>query len=786
MLQITRDQSGDQRAPEGVEPEGARPEEILQFVVSFIRRQYPVVVFVTLLGIALGAVYLITTPPSYTAHAMLMIDSRKINVFQQQSVLGDVQLDSASVLSQIEVLKSENVALSVIKDLHLTQDPEFIGSSGGLIGTIVGFISNPFGSSEPTSEFALARNVMRAFLSGLDIKRVGLSYVIDIGFRASRPERAAQLANAVADAYILDQMDSKFQATRRASSWLQERIRELRDQASAAERAVVDFKTKNNIITTGQEKGGRLIGEQQMVELSTQLVTARAQSSEARARLDRIETILSADSPDATVDATVADSLNNSVIIQLRTQYLELSRRETLWSARYGSTHLAAVNLRNQMAEIRKSIVNELRRIAESYKSDYQIAKQREEGIQKDLSQAISLSQTTNLTQVALHELESNSHTYRALYDNFLQRYMESVQQQSFPTTEARVISPASPPMQKSHPKSLKVLAISGLGAMILGFGIGMLRELSDRVFRTREQVERLLHTGCIALVPLLEGAVPTAKSGRAETGSAITNLKAIAAGLLHYPKQAPTDSRSIVRRKGLFWTVVDEPFSRFAEAIRAIKLTIDLNSVVKPNKVIGFTSSLPYEGKSTLAVALAHLMSQGDRSVIVVDCDLRNPSLSRALTPDAKAGILEVVTGKISLEEAIWKDHSTNVAFLPTVLTSRVAHTSEILASEAIKSLFDKLRQNYNYIVADLSPLAPVVDVRATTHLVDSYVFVIEWGRTKFDVVEHALAAAQGVYENLLGAVLNKVDMNRLGRYIGHDEGYYYNKHYSRYGYTE
>ena len=191
------------------------------------------------------------------------------------------------------------------------------------------------------------------------------------------------------------------------------------------------------------------MGEQQVAELSSQLVIARAQSAEARARLDRIETVLHADSPDATVDSTVADTLKNDVITKLRSQYLEYKQRTADWTARVGPNHLAVVNLRNEMAEIRKSILDELRRIAESYKSDYQIAKQREEGIQKELSQAISVSQETDQAQVTLHELESNSQTYRALYDNFLQRYMESVQQQSFPITEARVISPASRPLQQ-------------------------------------------------------------------------------------------------------------------------------------------------------------------------------------------------------------------------------------------------------------------------------------------------------------------------------------------------
>ena len=198
----------------------------------------------------------------------------------------------------------------------------------------------------------------------------------------------------IADEYILDQMDAKYQATQRASSWLQDRIRELRDQASAAERAVVKFKTQNNIVTTGGgEKGGRLISDQQVSELTSQFMIARAQSAEARARLDRIETVLDTNSGGATADATVTDSLHNEVVNKLRSQYLELARREADFTARMGEGHLAVVNVRNQMREIQNSIRNELQRIAETYKSDYQIAKQREEGVQKELSEAISVSQ---------------------------------------------------------------------------------------------------------------------------------------------------------------------------------------------------------------------------------------------------------------------------------------------------------------------------------------------------------------------------------------------------------
>ena len=476
MLQTVNDQSAGQRAPQT-----ATPQETLARVVGFIRRQYLIIVVVTLIGIGLGVVYLINTPPSYTVTTDLIIDTRKFNLLpvQQQAVMGDFPLDDAAVDSQIELLKSKNIALSVVKNLHLMQDPEFTVHSSGLMGAIFGFIFDPIvslisartGSSEPISETELTQQAIGALRGGLSVKRVGFTYVIQIGFQSTNPDLATRIANGVADAYILDQMEAKYQATQRASSWLQDRIRELREQASAAERAVVKFKTQNNIVTTGGgEKGGRLISEQQVAELSSQLIIARALSDEARARLDRIEVVLNTDSRDAPVDATVADSLKNEVVTKLRSQYLELARREADWTARFGTGHLAVVNVHNQMREIQNSIRSELQRIAETYKSDYQIAKQREEGVQKELSQAILRSQQTDQAQIALRELESNAQTYRSLYDNFLQRYMESVQQQSFPITEARVISEASRPMGKSSPSTRKVLALSGLGSTDPGY----------------------------------------------------------------------------------------------------------------------------------------------------------------------------------------------------------------------------------------------------------------------------------------------------------------------------
>jgi succinoglycan biosynthesis transport protein ExoP len=319
----------------------------------------------------------------------------------------------------------------------------------------------------------------------------------------------------------------------------------LRTQASAAERSVVDFKATNDIVDTG----GKLMNEQQLTEVNSQLILAHAATAEARARLERIQDIMKQDVP----DASVADALKNEVIVRLRNQYLDLAAREANWSLRYGKNHLAAVNLRNQMMEIRHSVASELGQIAESYKSDYEIAQTREQSLRDSLAGVVSQSKLTSQAQLGLRDLESNAQTYRALHDNFLQRYMEAVQQQSFPITEARLISPATRPLRKSSPLGAIVLSLSTLGGLVMSFGIAMLREWTDNVFRSSNQIESLLHNPCIALLP----AVKAAAAGKA--GAASTAVAPGSGQVLDYDKTP------------LLHCAVEQPLSGFAEQIRSI-----------------------------------------------------------------------------------------------------------------------------------------------------------------------------------------------------------------------
>ena len=758
MLQVNTRQDDAYSAPAA---ETRSPFELIQYFSLVLRQQFILILLISVLVFALGALYAVVTPPTFTARATILIDRGKVQA-QLGGMARELPVDPVEIESQIQLIKSEAVALAVIRKLDLANDPEFTGPPVGLAGLLhalraklvgaLGIGGSAAGAVVDTEAAQLV--ALGGVSSRLVVNRIG-GYAIEIEFRSFRAEKSADIANAFVDSYLEDQLNSRYSSAQQAATWLQDRMRELSDQGSQADETVVRFKAKNNIVAAG----GKLINDQQLAELNTQLLAAREKTSEARARLDRIEAVIRADSPERPIAGTVSDTLSNPIITKLRSQYLELINRESDWTRRFGKDHLAVVNLGKQIREIRRSMADELSRIAETYKSDYEIARQRQAEIERTVADAVARSQEANQAQIELRQLESSAETYRSLYKSALQRNAELIQQQSFPGIEARVVARASMlAVKSSSSKTLAIVFGSAAGGLMLGFAAGVLRASLDRVFRTGAQVEAMLQTSCVALVPALKSAT------RNQT-------------------PAPAGARVIVPSGAVSWEAVDRPLSRFAESMRSIRAAADLSG--ETIKVFGFTSSLPEEGKTTIAAAFALRLAQGGARTLLIDCDLRNPALTAALAPGAKEGVLQVVAGKSPIDDVLWRDERTHLAFLPGATTSAlVAHSSEIIGSKALRAVFAELRQKYDYVVVDLPPVAPVVDVLSTGGLIDAYVFVVEWGRTKMEVVELALSKASAVMRrSLLGVVLNKVDFRILGRHEGRRSDYYSEEHYGPYG---
>jgi succinoglycan biosynthesis transport protein ExoP len=728
----------------GIEFGGA----VLSFerVADVLRRQWPIIAACTGAALALVVVYLVLAQPMYTANARIMMDTRQAQVLDKDSNANSALIDTGYVDSQVEVINSDDLILSVVRRLKLTDDPEFNGSDPGLLSIVLGKVMSLFGSGEPASQDRLEHAVVEQVQKNLRTERVLTTYVLSLNYRARSPDKAAKIANAIAKAYLVGALEAKYESTKRATEWLQQRSIELSEQATASDRAVQTFKAEHNIV--GTSRG--LMSEQQLSDLNTQLVQARAATAEAKARLDRITAISDQD----VAQSTVTDALNNSVITRLRAQYLDLQAQYADWSRRYGKQHLAAVNLANKMEELRKNIADELHRIGDAYRSDYEIAKSREASLEKNVKELVAQAGHTGQAEVKLRDLESAADTYRNLYNNFLEKLQSATQNQSFPLSEARLISTATKPDRKSSPRTVLALIGGLVGGLCLGFGVAFGRELLSDVLRTPGEVEEELGVKCLGVLPDIR---PPATAGALLSTSAKTS----SADLSRY--------------------VVDHPFSRFAETLRNIKVSIDVARLTREIKVIGIVSSLPKEGKTTVAANFAQLIALTGHRTVLIDGDLHTRSLTRELAPNAKSGLVEALSDPASLGYHVQRSKETGLDFLPSVVASRMVNSADVIGSKAMAELLKVLREHYEYIVIDLAPVMPVADSKAVSLLIDAMVYVIEWGQTTRSALQESVSGSEVLQKKLLGAVLNRANpkmLKRIEAYKGKHHNSYYVEH--------
>lgn len=746
-------------ADEDWENAGAGDTIDVERLVAVARRQWRIVAVCMGIFAILGLVYILTAVPKYTASTSVLIDrgnSQIVNQMQANVAAALPIEDDASVLSEVELFKSDSIGLAVVDKLKLLDNPEFTSPARSPISMLRSLLNfrTWFASDDVAADDldTLRHNAADKIVTDMDVDRIGRSYALSISYTSTSPELASKIATSIAEAYLVDKLNSKYDATRRASEWLQERIDELKQRALDSDLAVQKFRTAHGLLSTGGQY--QLLSDQQLSELTTQLIGAQADTARARAKYERVKSIID----NKRTDAIVTDVLDNSISNDLRKKYLEASKLEAEISARLGPDHIQAVRLRSEMAEYQRLMFEELNRIAESYQSELQVAQTREKSLQESVTQASSVTAAAGETQVQLRELERTADTYRNLYQTFLARFQEATQQQSFPITDARIITRAQVPTAPSAPKKPLILALAMALGAAFGGGIGAFREFRDRFFRTGEQVRDVLSLEYIGHIPAVDAK--EASSGASE----------------------PESARGLQSGNGITNYVVNHPLSAFAETMRSAKIAVDMENPSSRCKVIGVISSLPGEGKSTVAINLAQLLAMQGSRTLLIDADLRNPGATRAIGRHAEQGILEALLEGKPLKDVLLLDSKTKLAFLPAVVKRRVPHSSDLLSSSIMVNLLEELKVHFDYIVLDLPPLGPVVDARAVSPMLDASLAVIEWGRTSRRVVRTTFAVQPELMEKCIGVVLNKVDTEKLKLYRSYGSGEYYYNRYSAY----
>jgi succinoglycan biosynthesis transport protein ExoP len=771
MLKPVEQRDEGHRAPP-VESGGVRedtPE--IDRVLAAARRQLRVVIVSSVLALVLGIVYVATTVPQYTAGVALLIDERRVRAFKDGPDTATSDAMGSHVDSQVELLRSHRIAFAVIDKLQLYNDPELARPSPGIVAGLkaavlgaVGLGSSE-GSTSKSDEVGVEErrlNALHGVLGNLDVRRVQRTLVLEIRFKATDREKAALIANAVADAYLTDQLNSRYEATQRASGWLIDRIADLKQKVLTSDLAIQKFKADHDLISAG----GRLVSEQQLGEVNTQLVAATAETAKAEARYARIKSIIDS----GMTDAVVTEAIGNTMIDQLRLKFLAAAKRESDLAPKLGPTHGAVATARMEMRQYERLMFEELGRIAESYLSDLVIAQSKEKALRASLKELVGGNASANVTAVALRELEREAETYRTLYQTFLLRYQEAVNQQSFPITEARVVTTALAPARPSHPKTAIILALSLLLGGVIGAAIGGVRELRDRAFRTEEQVRDELLLESLGMLPLVDA--PVGATGLRESASVTAPPREESSG----------GWRPLPRPPGIMRYALENPLSNYAEVLRGIKLAADLTLAERMPRIVGAVSVLPSEGKTTVAKNLASLIAHQGNKTLLIDADLRNPGLTRSIAPDAEAGILQAVMDAVPVRDLVYHERESDLAFLPAVLERRLPHASELLASTGMRAVFRQARQDFDWIVLDLPPLGPVIDARAMVSQIDAFVLVLEWGRTTRRLVRATLDTDRQIRDKCLGVVFNKVNLRKLKLYEAHGSKAYYSGEYAGY----
>ncbi len=672
----------------------------LDDLMRVARERWRLVRNVALAVLALTVLVLLLLPSFYAPTALVMLDQRKNTVADLSAVLSDLPTDPSAVQNQIQILTSRDLAGQVIEQLGLVQDEELNKTN---------FLDprHWFDAPVPTDPAEAAayqyNKVTTAFLKRLKVEAEGLSTTVSVSFSSRDPAKAAQITNAVVDAYIAEQVAVKNDAAHKTTDWLVQRIGELAQQVQAAEANVQRYKAENGLNDTAE---GTPLIDQQLTGIDTQLVQARADLAAKEASNDRVESLVQSGH-----NADVSQIVSSPLIVQLREQQADVIRDEALLTTRYGPRHPKLIAAESQKRDLDEKISQEVDRLAGSVANDVAVARAQVASLQNSLRQMEAQSTSQNLVRVKLKSLEANAATTRTMYEAFVTRLREAQDQDGIQPPDSHVISHASIPITPSSPPRLLIMAAAIPGSLMLGLLAALLAErMNVPVERVRQRPDPLRGVQVMA-------ELPNALSARSAD-----------------------------------W-VVDQPMSAFGRQARGLAQRIAYPAQSFRPKVIAVASAEPHEGKTAVALALARAASQLGQRVVLVDGNLLSPMVGwTARLGAAPAGLLEAAGGTAPLSRALQKDPRSNAYVLAP--RGPFAYPPGVWASPQMAHLFAHLRQCCDLVIVDgvamSAPEAPMIVASA-----DAIMLVARWSAEPRPALEQTLDVLAAMHAPPVGLVL-------------------------------
>jgi capsular exopolysaccharide synthesis family protein len=735
-------------------PAQEEPLPILEYVQLLWYRKWTIIAITILVGVA-GWVWVNQQTPVYRAQSTIMLGSPM--GITSPEMMWVAYFNKLKAPDEIEVLKSRTLAEQLVKSLDLLSYPEFNPAlreaEPGLLDKV-----NP-GEWLPddwkeTAEAAMDRQpqtegraqaiekdleqrrmarAVSVIQGGLDITSLDMSNVIVVGFRSTNPEIAALIANELPEAYMLSTLQAKYDATEKATKWLSEQLAELRQEVEDAEHAVELYRSEYGLTDVG---GTGLVTEQ-LSRLNSELIIARAERAEAEARLNQVKQLVLQDAAGAEAAVRLLDS---DILGQLRTQELQTQRDISELAVEYGPKHPRMLQARAELDQIQGRIQSEVGKIEVSLQSDVEFARARELSLQASLSEAESAAGEQNRESIQLRALEREAQASRALFETFLEQFKQTSKAEGLNEPGARVLSRAQVPSSPAYPNVRRQTMAIAFGGFVLAVLLVFGLEALNPGITNPEQAEKNLGAHTIGIIPI------SSEKGPAED------------------------------------LPLDKPNSGFVEALNTLKVSLSLTDPDREPRVIQVTSSIPEEGKTTLALALARVLASQGEKVILVDADLRRSTLERRLGVETRqAGLTDFVLNQDDdVAKFVVDDPKSSVKLMASG-SAEFANATDIFSSQRMKRIVETLRQHADYVILDAPPVMAVADARLIGRFVDKTLFVIRWNKTPVKVAKAALKTLREGGTDIAGIVMQRVDLKRYGNLGYGDSGYYY--HYGRYG---
>ncbi|MGI3167290.1 polysaccharide biosynthesis tyrosine autokinase [Pseudooceanicola sp. 200-1SW] len=677
----------------------------------------------TLVMAMIGAYYAnAIATPIYRASSVVMLETREESVVDIGNVIGGLGTDTTAVNTEVEVIRSRLLLGKVVDALDLTQDPEFnpllstpsplVQRKQRLMALLTGLFGGGTEQSGPATDeraetarqVQIRERAINRLLTRMSVSNIPLSLVFRITVQTEDGEKSARIADTVADLYILNQIETKFEATEQATSWLTQRVSSLQTDLEQAEQEVKDFSAQTSLVNQTNLAGM----ERQLKETRDRIADVEATQQQTQARL---AVLRAATTPPE--QARVAEDPQLGRLLPRIGETGIAADFEARWQQVVSRAELEAARAESQLTALRRS------------------ADTMAEEIRQQSADLIQLQQLTR-------EAEAS----RLLYEYFLNRLKETSAQQGIQQADSRVLSGAVIPGGPSAPNKPLVIGLAAFVGLLFSAALVLFRESRQDGFRLAQDLEDATGLPVMGQIPLV-------------------------------PK---------VRRQDVLTYLAEKPTSAAAEAIRNLRTSVLLSHVDATPQLIGITSSLPGEGKTTMSMALAQNFASLGKKVLLIEGDIRRRVFNLYLDANQDRGLLSVLSGEHALEEVLVRDDRINADIL--IGQKSNTNAADVFTSDRFGALIAEVRAKYDVIILDTPPVLVVPDARILAQHVDALIFAVHWDSTSRTQVRDAMRMFETVNQPISGLVLNQIDPKGMKRY-GYGERYGAYAAYGRRYYT-